>query len=699
MPQFLDTPVEYLKGVGPQRGEILKKELSIFTLDQLLKHYPLRYVDKRNFYKIKDLNTQLQYIQVKGRIMDFSVAGDGKSKRLVATFEDETGKMELLWFQGIKFIESFLIKGSEYVAFGKPGFFNNKFSIVHPEIESVVELEAPGSTRIQPIYPLSDGMRRRRFESKALRGIIQSALNSPQLHIEENLPQSLVTKHNFPNKRAAIKNVHFPDSFDNLDHALKRLKYEEFFFQQLKMIRLRKVRVQSAKGHVFGEIGSYFMDFYKNHLPFELTNAQKKVIKEIRKDLGSGVQMNRLLQGDVGSGKTMVALLTMLVALDNGFQTCLMAPTEILASQHFESISSALQNMDIKVLLLTGSTTKKEKALILEQCATKKNLILIGTHALIEDDVKFADLGLVVIDEQHRFGVAQRARLWEKGNLAPHILVMTATPIPRTLAMTVFGDLETSIIDEMPEGRKPVSTFIRNDGARPIVMDFVRKEIEKGRQVYFVFPLIEESEKLNLKNLMDGFDMVADYFPAPQFQMSILHGRMKPAEKESEMKRFKNGISHIMVATTVIEVGVNVPNASLMIIESAERFGLPQLHQLRGRVGRGADQSYCILMHGQKVGNDAKQRLQAMASTNNGFEIANLDLKLRGPGDIEGTRQSGLLDFKLADIIKDEAILASARKDAIETLEKDPYLSLPENQTLLRFLKTQNKGINWSKIS
>lgn len=697
--RFFDTPLEYLKGVGPAKADILKKELSLFTFGDLLRHYPFRYIDRTRFYKIREIDPELPFVQVSGTLTGKSLTGDRRNKRLVAYLQDETGMLELVWFQGIKWIEKNLQTGAEYIAAGKPTLFKSRINIVHPEMELRTESRPELQTALQPVYPSTEKLKTFFLDSKGIMKLVRQLLQSVN-HIPEILPDDLLEKYKLPSRHIAFNHIHFPPDSKSLQKAQARLKFEELFLLQLKLLRTMRFRKAKSKGQVFEQVGAYFNTFYEEHLPFELTGAQKRVIKEIRQDTITGKQMNRLLQGDVGSGKTVVALMTMLLALDNGFQSCIMAPTEILAQQHFASISSLLKGLDVPVKLLTGSSSAKERKLIHEELINDRLPILIGTHALIEEKVQFKNLGMVIIDEQHRFGVEQRAKLWKKNIIPPHVLVMTATPIPRTLAMTLYGDLDISVIDEMPKGRKPIETVHRFDSNRNRVFGFLREEIAKGRQIYIVYPLIQESEKMDYKDLMDGYESITRAFPPPQYQVCIVHGKMKSVDKDYEMKRFAGGKAHIMVATTVIEVGVNIPNASVMVIESAERFGLSQLHQLRGRVGRGAEQSYCILMTGNKLSAEAKSRIETMVRTNDGFEIAETDLKLRGPGDLLGTQQSGVLDLHIADLAKDQLILQEARICAQAILTEDPDLGLQKNSSLNAYLLNEGKrSFNWEKIS
>lgn len=699
-PSFADTPIEYLKGVGPQRGELLRKELNIATFGDFLRHYPFRYIDKSKFYAIAELNEDLPYVQLKGTITRIQLHGGKRVTRMSAVFKDATGQMDLVWFQGIRWIREAIREQTEYIIFGKPSFFNGRFSIIHPEMEEAAKAEKFSGPSLTGVYSTTEKCRAKGLDTKALQKLMKTLVHLLPAEYPESLPADVLQRYKLMNSRDAVFNIHLPADESLLARATARLKFEELFYIQLRLLRAKIGRQLVLKGKPVTKIGETFNTFYKEHIPFELTNAQKRVLKEIRLDMGSGKQMNRLLQGDVGSGKTMVALLSMLMVLDGGYQACLMAPTEILASQHFQSISDSLKEMDIRVGLLTGSTKTAHRRFLLEELEAGRLQILIGTHALIEDRVQFQNLGLVVIDEQHRFGVEQRARLWQKDEFVPHVLVMTATPIPRTLAMTLYGDLDTSVIDELPPGRKPIQTLHKSESHRLAVFGFIKQEIAKGRQVYIVYPLIEESEKMDYTNLMEGYDTICREFPQPQYQVSIVNGRMKPADKDFEMNRFKEGKSQIMVATTVIEVGVNVPNASVMIIESAERFGLSQLHQLRGRVGRGAEQSYCILMTGEKLGNDARKRMKTMCDTNDGFKIAEVDLELRGPGDIAGTQQSGVINLHIANLSKDRKIMEVARTAASDILAKDEQLQLPEHAVMVEQLrKIEEANANYSRIS
>jgi ATP-dependent DNA helicase RecG len=698
---LLETPIEYLKGVGPNRGVLLRKELGIFKYGDLVNFFPNRYIDRTRYYKINELQNNVAEVQIIGKIINIKTVEFGRNqKRLVATFVDDTGQMDLNWFQGHKWIKESLKLNEVCVIFGKCAQYGNQYSMAHPEIELLSEHEKSLRSAMQPVYPSTETLANRGITNRVVNKMMQQLFLETQALYSETLPAYLTTELKLIPKNAALFNIHFPKSPEILAKAQFRLKFEELFFIQLQLITKNLIRKHKIKGHPFTTVGDFFNDFYQNHLPFQLTNAQKRVIKEIRTDMGSNAQMNRLLQGDVGSGKTIVAFMSMLLALDNGFQACLMAPTEILANQHFIGLSELAASLNINIKILTGSTKIAARRIIHEELENGSLHILIGTHALLEDKVKFQNLGLAVIDEQHRFGVEQRSKLWKKNTIPPHILVMTATPIPRTLAMSLYGDLDISVIDELPPGRKPIQTVHRFDSNRLKVWKFIRDEIVLGRQIYIVYPLIQESEKMDFKDLMDGYESISRDFPLPQYSISILHGKMKPAEKDAEMKRFSEGKTNIMVATTVIEVGVNVPNASVMIIESAERFGLSQLHQLRGRVGRGADQSYCILMTSFKLSNDSKTRMETMVSTNDGFEIAEVDLKLRGPGDLMGTQQSGVLNLQIADIVRDRDILLLARNYAIKILKDDAPLQKPENAILKAvFIELTKKKNIWNYIS
>ena len=697
---ILDTPVEFLKGVGPSRADVLKKDLGLFTYLDMLSHYPFRYIDRTKYFKINQINPDSQYIQIIGRVISKKVIGDKRAKRIVAVFKDETGIMELVWFQSLKWVDDNITVGTAYVAFGKPTIFNGSFSISHPEMELYQRKQVGrGNLTLQPVYNSTEKLKKFNLDSKGLQRLIAGLLDQVIPQVPESLPQYIIDKYQLPDKRMALLNIHFPKNQKDLSAAERRLKFEELFFIQLQLLHNKHLRQLKFKGATFEKVGEKVNRFYKEFLPFELTNAQKRVVKEIRIDTQRGVQMNRLVQGDVGSGKTAVALMSMLLANDNGYQACMMAPTEILARQHYASITELVTDDLVRVAILTGNTKKKDRTILHAQLENGEIDILIGTHALIEDKVQFKNLGLVVIDEQHRFGVEQRAKLWRKNIIPPHILVMTATPIPRTLAMTLYGDLDVSIIDELPAGRKPIETKHLFEGQRLRMFGFMKQEIAKGRQVYIVYPLIKESEKLDLLHLEAGIEQLSYQFPRPDYQMSIVHGQMPNADKQFEMQQFIEGKSQIMVATTVIEVGVNVPNASVMVIENAERFGLSQLHQLRGRVGRGAEQSFCILMSSNKLSKEGKIRLETMVRTNNGFEISEIDLQLRGPGDITGTQQSGVLDLKLADLAKDQVILSEARNTVIALFEDDPQLTKPENEVLKVYLQKLERGISFDKIS
>lgn len=698
---MLEQEIKFLPGVGPKRAQILAQELKINTVAELIYYFPYKYIDRTKFYKIREINETLPFIQIQGIITTLDTLGEGKSQRLVANFYDGENHMELVWFRGIKFVKGTLKKNIPVVVFGKPTEFNNKWKLVHPEIEEVKTEEDKKEGYIQPFYNTTEKMKSNFLVSKSILKFQYTALQMCRGKITETLPEWLVSHMKLIPLETALLNIHFPADPALLRKAEYRLKFEELFYIQLKLLHLKHERQHKFKGQIFKEVGSHFNDFFYHHLPFELTGAQKRVIREIRKDTLAGKQMNRLLQGDVGSGKTMVALMISLIAMDNGFQACMMAPTEILAVQHYQSIRKLIGDLPVNVRLLTGSTKKSERQVIHQQLLDGSLDLLIGTHALLEDIVEFKNLGLVVIDEQHRFGVMQRAKMWRKNFLPPHVLVMTATPIPRTLAMTVYGDLDVSVIDELPPGRKPIRTFHYYDNHRGELYQFLRREIAQGRQVYVVYPLIKESEKMDFKNLEEGFEHLRAAFPLPDYNISMVHGKMKAAEKEFEMQRFKNKETQILVATTVIEVGVDVPNASVMVIESAERFGLSQLHQLRGRVGRGADQSYCILMSSVKLSHESRQRIETMVATNDGFEIAEADMRLRGPGDIEGTQQSGLaFDLRISNLARDGQILQYARDKAEEILANDPLLQNPENTILIRQLMALRKNhLNWGAIS
>ena len=698
----LDSNIEYLKGVGPQRAEVLKKELGIFTCRDLLFHFPFRYIDRTKFHRIRDIHEEGEQVQLRGTLRRLETVGEGRARRMVGSLRDESGMMELVWFQAIQWLEKSLVVGKEYIVFGRVNEFNGRFNITHPEMEEASADNTQKARTFDPVYPSTDKLTQKGLDARGLRKLLRTLLDGlSAADMPETLPDYLRGQFKLTSRWEALSSIHFPENQQDLDAATRRLKFEELFFLQLRLLQIRTRRKDTVRGFVFEKIGDYFNTFFQEKLPFELTGAQKRVLKEIRADLGSSKQMNRLVQGDVGSGKTVVALMTMLMALDNGFQATLMAPTEILAQQHFINITELLGDLGVNIGFLSGSVKGKKRAAILEQLASGEMHIVIGTHALIEDWVQFKNLGISIIDEQHRFGVEQRAALWKKNPAGqPHVLVMTATPIPRTLAMTLYGDLDVSVIDELPPGRKPISTMHKNEHHRLRVQGFMRDEIAKGRQVYVVYPMIEETETMDLQNLMSGYEALSRDFPPPQYQISIVHGKMKAADKDFEMQRFVNGETQIMVATTVIEVGVNVPNASVMVIENAERFGLSQLHQLRGRVGRGADQSFCILMTSFKLTAEGRERIQTMVRTNDGFEIAETDLRLRGPGNIEGTQQSGMLRFLLADLARDGQVLAAAREIATRILETDPGLAAPEHVRLREHLATEGKEARvWSRIS
>lgn len=690
--------IKYLSGVGPQKAAVLNKELEIYSLHDLLYYFPYKYVDRSRIYYIHEIDGNMPYIQLKGKILGFETFGEGRQRRLLAHFSDGTGVVDLVWFQGIKYVTNKYKLHEEYIVFGKPTVFNGRINVAHPDIDSPAELKL-SSMGLQPYYNTTEKMKRSFLNSHAIEKMMATVIGQIQEPLSETLSPKLIADHHLMSLTDALRNIHFPSNPELLRKAQYRLKFEELFYVQLNILRYAKDRQRKYRGYVFETVGEIFNTFYSKNLPFELTGAQKRVLREIRQDVGCGKQMNRLLQGDVGSGKTLVALMSMLMALDNGFQACMMAPTEILANQHYDTIRELLFGMDVRVELLTGSVKGKKREAILTGLLTGDVHILIGTHAVIEDTVNFASLGLAVIDEQHRFGVAQRARLWSKSVQPPHVLVMTATPIPRTLAMTLYGDLDVSVIDELPPGRKPIATIHQFDNRRESLYRSVRKQIEEGRQVYIVYPLIKESEKIDLKNLEEGYLHICEEFP--DCKVCKVHGKMKPAEKDAQMQLFISGDAQIMVATTVIEVGVNVPNASVMIIENAERFGLSQLHQLRGRVGRGADQSYCILVTTYKLTEETRKRLEIMVRTNDGFEIAEADLKLRGPGDLEGTQQSGIaFDLKIADIARDGQLLQYVRTIAEEITDADPGGVLPENAILWQQLRALRKtNVNWAAIS
>lgn len=697
---FLQTPILYLKGVGPVKADLIKKELGIFTFEDLLFYFPYRHIDRSKMYRVSDLSmSDAPYVQLKGKIGNFRQVGQGRGARLHAQFGDGSGYMELVWFQGIKWVRDQIKPEKEYVIFGKPSIFNRQVSMVHPSIDEPDESGQKLYLQIQPLYNTPDKLKVKGIDSRSLMKLCNTLVTDSRLHVQENLPPHLLKQFQFISRTEAVKQIHFPENIQKLNQAKARLKFEELFFLQLKLLSMKKDRQKVHNGIRFEKVGELFNRFYKEYLSFDLTDAQKRVVREIRNDLKSGIQMNRLLQGDVGSGKTVVALLCMLIAADNGFQSCLMAPTEILAQQHFHSLSEQTRDLPIQIRLLTGSTPMKERRVIWKEIQEGQCHILIGTHALIEDTVQFKSLGLAIIDEQHRFGVEQRAALWKKNAFPPHVLVMTATPIPRTLAMTLYGDLDTSVIDQLPGGRKPIQTVHRFEANRMRVYGFMKEQIALGRQVYVVYPLIEESEKLSYRNLAEGFESICRDFPQPQYHISMLHGKMKPQVKEEEMANFVKGITHIMVATTVIEVGVNVPNASVMVIESAEKFGLSQLHQLRGRVGRGAEQSYCILMTEDKLGNDARLRMKTMCDTTDGFKISEVDLELRGPGEIDGKMQSGIVNLKIADLAVDRPTLEQAREAAWQLLDIDPRLEKPENTNTYAYFNAYCKESKWASIS
>jgi ATP-dependent DNA helicase RecG len=702
MHNILDTPITYLKGVGPHRAELLHKEFNIRTYGDLLYHFPFRYVDKSKIYKVKDITTDSTYFLLKGKISNLEVIGEKRAKHISAWLTDDTGSIELLWFRGLQWIKNRFSPDKEYLIFGKPSVFQNRFNFVHPEVEDITpeQDEDLVGNRLEGIYSTTDKLKNTGLGSKGINKLMRVLINISNQEFIENLPDYLIKKHHLISHKAALINIHFPEKPEMIDKAVRRLKFEELLFLQFELLLQKIVTAGKVPGHIFEKVGDTFNTFFNQYLPFELTGAQKKVIREIRADIKSGKQMNRLLQGDVGSGKTLVALMSMLIAIDNGYQAALMAPTEILANQHYNTLNNFLKDMPVTVELLTGSTKTKQRKVIHNGLEEHTLNILVGTHALIEDTVNFDNLGLVVIDEQHRFGVAQRAKLWKKNKIPPHVLVMTATPIPRTLAMTLYGNLDVSIIDELPPGRKPIKTVHYFDSKRLRVIGFMREQIKQGRQIYVVYPLIKESEKLDLKNLEDGIENMRRDFPLPDYQISVVHGRLTADEKDFEMKRFIEGKTDIMISTTVIEVGVDVPNASVMVIENAERFGLSQLHQLRGRVGRGSDQSWCVLMSGNKLSNEGKKRLGIMVETNDGFRIAEEDLKLRGPGDLQGTQQSGMLDFHIANLAKDGDLIAFTREIAVAILDEDPRLQKEENRLLLHEMRLRLKGkTDWARIS
>jgi ATP-dependent DNA helicase RecG len=696
----LENDISFLKGVGPARADQFRMELGIRTWEDLLMHYPFRYVDKSQFQKVRDVKSDAVAVQLQGTIVRLTEVGEARAKRLVGIFQDETGTMELVWFKGARWLKSSLPLNKPCLVYGKPTEFKGKFNMAHPEVEEIESSRMAAGVGLKPVYSTTEKMSNRGLNSNVIGKLTLQLCEEVRHEIPEVLPQELIQQYKLISRAEALVQLHAPANTEKLEQARRRLKFEELFFLQLQLLQTKLAGTVEQRGVVFEKVGELFNSFYKKHLPFELTGAQKRVVKEIRTDVMKGFHMNRLVQGDVGSGKTIVALMAILLAIDNGYQACLMAPTEILANQHFEGISQLLEPLGVRVELLTGSVKKKSRVPLMEDLKSGELNFIIGTHALIEPVVEFANLGLVVIDEQHRFGVAQRAALWKKAALPPHILVMTATPIPRTLAMTVYGDLDVSIIDELPPGRKPVNTQWHTDAYRLMLFEFIRQEIALGRQIYIVYPMIEESEKMDYKDLFDGYESMSRAFPSPQYFISIVHGRMKAEDRDFEMKQFIEKKTQIMVATTVIEVGVNVPNASVMVIESAERFGLSQLHQLRGRVGRGADQSYCVLMTGHKLSDDTKLRMETMVRTTDGFEIAEVDLRLRGPGDLAGTAQSGVLQLRIADMVKDQQIMAAARNIANEWLTEDPNLS-SESSTPIReeLFRLKRKKSDWSGIS
>jgi ATP-dependent DNA helicase RecG len=701
MPEFLDTNITYLTGVGPKKAELLRKELNIETFGDLLWYFPYKYIDKTRFFTVAELDPEMPYVQIKGTITGYYTEGHGAGKRLTADFQDSTGTVRLVWFKGTKWVTQTYPPGIEYIVFGKPGVFNGMINIIHPEIEASSRVTERISSALQAQYNTTESLKNHFLTSKAVSKLIGNLIKQINFRIQETLPAWLVSKYGLMELDEALRKIHFPSDNRELEKVRYRLKFEELFFIELNLVKYRSTRARKNKGFLFSSVGKKFNGFYFKNLPFALTEAQKKVMKEIRKDLGSGQQMNRLLQGDVGSGKTLVALMSMLIAIDNGYQACIMAPTEILARQHYDTITRLLEGIGIKIRLLTGSSARSMRNEISESLQDNSLGILVGTHALIEDNVKFGNLGLVIIDEQHRFGVEQRARLWQKNENPPHILVMTATPIPRTLAMTLYGDLDVSVIDELPPGRLPIKTMHFFDNERNKVFGFLRSRIAEGRQVFVVYPLIKESEKMDYKDLEDGYDTMSRAFPPPEYCISVVHGKMTPAIKDESMRMFRDGRAHIMIATTVIEVGVDIPNASVMVVESSERFGLSQLHQLRGRVGRGAAQSYCILMSSEKLSREAAARLEVMVRTNDGFEIAETDLQLRGPGDIEGTMQSGIpFDLKISNLARDGQIIEYVRNIAEEIISDDPLLEKNENVLLASGLRRNfSRQQSWSSIS
>jgi len=697
----LETPIEFLKGVGPARSELMRTEMGVRTFGGLLHYYPFRHIDRSKYYPISEIDPEAAMVQVKGKFIRIDGIGAKRIVRMVGAFQDDQGNiMEVAWFRSLTWIKQSIKTDVDYVLFGKPGMFKGKLQMTHPEIELAENFGKGLKGGLEGVYSTTEKLKARKLDSRAIRKLMEVLIPQVMNQITETLPGYIRSRQDLIPRASALKDIHFPANTETLVQAQKTLKFEELFYVQMRLMNIKAKRNKEIRGQVFAAVGDHFNSFYNNHLPFALTDAQKRVIKEIRKDMGTGNQLNRLLQGDVGSGKTVVALLCALIAIDNGFQAAIMAPTEILAQQHYETIFELLSEMHINVAILTGSSKTAYRKKLHANLENGQIHLLIGTHALLEDKVKFHNLGFVVIDEQHRFGVAQRSKLWRKNSIPPHVLVMTATPIPRTLAMTVYGDLDVSVIDELPPGRKPIKTVHRGDGGRLQVFGFMKEEIKKGRQIYVVYPLIEESEAFDYKDLMDGYESIARAFPIPEYQVSIVHGKMKPEDKEFEMKRFAEGKCQIMVATTVIEVGVNVPNASVMVIESAERFGLSQLHQLRGRVGRGADQSFCILMTGNKLSNEGRKRISTMCETNDGFRIAEVDLKLRGPGDLMGTQQSGIMDFNIADIVKDKEILIKSREEANYIFENDPTLEHEKLAIVKAHLSSiMRKKPNWGRIS
>ena len=697
---FLHTPIDYLKGVGPNRSKLFKKELKIFTYQDLLSFFPYRYVDKTKYHKIDEVNNTKSEIQIIGKIVDLYESGSPRKRRLIAKVKDDTGFIELVWFKSHKWIKESLTLNKNYIIYGKPNIFNGIYNIPHPELELYKKESLKYRSSLDPVYPSTENLIKRGITNKAIRNIVKELLLKTKSKFVESLPKYIIKEYKLLDKNSAIINIHLPKSSQVLSKAIKRLKFEELFYLQLQLIKKNISRKEKIKGYRFKKVGNTFNSFYNNHLNFSLTNAQKRVLKEIRRDLGSNAQMNRLLQGDVGSGKTIIAFMTTLIAIDNNFQACIMAPTEILSVQHYNNFKEICKLLNISIQILTGSTKALERRKIYDELENGKLKILIGTHALIQDKVKFKNLGIAIIDEQHKFGVAQRSKLWKKNTLPPHVLIMTATPIPRTLAMSVYGDLDISVIDELPPGRKNIITVHRKENSRLKVIHFLREEISKGRQAYIVYPLIKESEKIDYKDLLDGFDSLSRDFPLPEYQISIVHGKMKPEDKDYEMQRFISGTTDILVSTTVIEVGVDIPNASVMIIESAERFGLSQLHQLRGRVGRGTHESYCILMSGNKTTNDSKIRINTMVKSNDGFEIAEKDLEIRGPGNLMGTQQSGIIPLKIANLVSDKNMISTIRDYVKKILTTDQNLTKKENTIILNTYKHLNKNNDiWNYIS